>query len=232
MIRAALCEKSRETREELRSKLERFPLTVKLTEYDALEALFWDMETDAARFDLYLLPSGGACVDRLRALDGEAPVILLSEGKEAPDAGALGCLEKPVREKALLALLEKAAERLRQYKRRVMVITQRGRTQVLRFEDIEYISSANHTLRFHLHGGEERSCYGQLDKVAGQLNPELFVRCHQSHIVNLDYVRGHTAKVFQMTDGVIPISRSYAPQARRALEEYLFHISSGLSEET
>lgn len=232
MIRAALCDDSLGERERIRSMLDRFRLTVELTEYDAMEALFWDMETDGARYDLYLLPSGGENVGRLRAMDGEAPIILLSESEGEPDRCALGCLEKPVEEKDLHPLLEMAAERLRQYKRQVMVITQRGHTHVLRFEDIEYISSANHTLRFHLHSGEERSCYGQLDKVSAQLNPELFVRCHQSHIVNLAYVTSHTAKAFRMTGTVIPISRNYALQARRALEEYLFHISPGPCEET
>lgn len=232
MIRAALCENSREERERIRAMLGRFQLTVELTEYESMEALFWDMETDGARYDLYLLPSGGENAGRLRAMDGEALMILLAEGKEEPDGRALGSLEKPVEEKSLRPLLEKAAERLRQYKRRVMVIAQRGHTHVLRFEDIEYISSANHTLRFHLRNGEERSCYGQLDKVSAQLNPELFVRCHQSHVVNLAYVTGHTAKAFRMSGTVIPISRSYALQARRALEEYLFHISPEPSEET
>lgn len=231
MIRAALCEDSREERERIRAMLGRFQLTVELTEYESMEALFWDMETDGARYDLYLLPSGGENAGRLQTMDGEALMILLAEEKGEPDGRTLGSLEKPVEEKALRPLLEKAAERLRQYKRRVMVITQRGRTHVLRFEDIEYISSANHTLRFHLRSGEEYSCYGQLDKVSTQLNPELFVRCHQSHVVNLAYVTSHTAKAFRMSGTVIPISRSYAPQARRALEEYLFHILPKPSEE-
>lgn len=232
MIRAALCDGDKRERERLRSMLGRFQLTVEVTEYDAIDALLWDMETDGARYDLYILPFGADNADRLRTMDGEALMILLAEEKGETDGRTLGSLEKPVEEKALRPLLEKAAERLRQYKRRVMVITQRGRTHVLRFEDIEYISSANHTLRFHLRSGEEYSCYGQLDKVSTQLNPELFVRCHQSHVVNLAYVTSHTAKAFRISGTVIPISRSYAPQARRALEEYLFHISPDPSEET
>lgn len=234
MIRAALCDGDKRERERLRSMLGRFQLTVEVTEYDAIEALLWDMETDGARYDLYILPFGADNVDRLQTMDGEALLILLAENGEGGESGAhaVGWLEKPVEEKALNALLEKAAERLRQYKRRVMVITQRGHTHVLRFEDIEYISSANHTLRFHLRSGEEYSCYGQLDKVSTQLNPELFVRCHQSHVVNLAYVTSHTAKAFRISGTVIPISRSYAPQARKALEEYLFHISPDPSEET
>ena len=232
MIRAALCDGDKRERERLRSMLGRFQLTVEVTEYDAIDALLWDMETDGARYDLYILPFGADNADRLRTMDGEALMILLAEEKGETDGRTLGSLERPVEEKALRPLLEKAAERLRQYRRQAVVIAQRGHTHVLRFEDIEYISSANHTLRFHLRSGEEYSCYGQLDKVSTQLNPELFVRCHQSHVVNLAYVTSHTAKAFRMSGTVIPISRSYAPQARRALEEYLFHISPDPSEET
>lgn len=228
MIRAALCDADRGERERLRALLGRFQLAIEATEYDAMEALLWDMETDGARYDLYILPSGAESVDRLRGLDGEAPLLLLAEearGGEG-DARAVGCLERPIEEKALYALLEKAAERLRQSRRRAVVIALRGRTHVLRFEDIEYISSANHTLRFRLRGGEEQTCYGQLDKISAQLDPELFLRCHQSHIINLAYVTGYTAKAFHMTSAVIPISRSYAPQARKAVEEYLFYTST------
>ena len=235
MIRAALCDGDRGERERLRSMLERFQLTVKVTEYDAIEALLWDMETDGARYDLYLLPLGAENVGRLRAVDGEAPLILLAgdgTGGGESDVRTVGWLRKPVEEKALGALLEKAAERLRQYRRRAVVVAQRGRTYVLRFEEVEYISSANHTLRFHLCGGEERICYGQLDKISTQLDPELFLRCHQSHIINLAYVTGYTAKAFQLTSAVIPISRSYALQARKAVEEYLFCTSTDPGGET
>lgn len=226
MIRAALCDGDKGERERLRSMLGRFQLTIEVTEYDAIEALLWDMETDGARYDLYMLPFGAGNADRLRAMDGEALMILLTEGNGEPDGHALGSLERPVEEKALRPLLEKAAERLRQSRRRAVVIAQRGRTHVLRFEDIEYISSANHTLRFHLRSGEERICYGQLDKISAQLDPEIFLRCHQSHVINLAYVTGYAAKTFHMTSAVIPISRSYAFQARKAVEEYLFYTST------
>lgn len=228
MIRVALCERDREERERICSMLNRYRLSTEITEYDASEALFWDMETDGARYDLCFLPSGGAEISgRLRSIDGDTLLIFLSEGSarrgEETDGCTLGSVEKPVEEKALCSLLEKAAERLRRYKRRVMVITQRSHTRVLRFDDIEYVSSANHILRFYLRNGEEQTCYGRLDQAASQLDPEAFVRCHQSHVVNLTCVAGYSSKAFHMTSGaVIPISRSYTVPVRKAMEEYLF----------
>ena len=232
MIRVALCERDREERERICSMLDRYQLSTEVAEYDASETLLWDMETDGARYDLYFLPSGGGEVsERIRGIDGDALFIFLSGGiarrREEADGCTLGSVEKPVEEKALRTLLEKAAERLRRYKRRVMVITQRSRTRVLRFDDIEYVSSANHILRFYLRGGEEQTCYGRLDQAVPQLDPETFVRCHQSHIVNLKCVAGHSPKAFHMTSGaVIPISRSYAVPVRKAVEEYLFRCKS------
>lgn len=211
--------------------LKGYQLSVSVTEYDAAEALLWDMETDGVRYDLYFLPADDEePTERLRATDGEALLVFLTEGGAARmkgyDAGVMGHLERTVGEGELYALLEKVMDRLRRNKRRVLVITQRNRTQVLRFEDIEYISSANHILRFYLRDGREQTCYGRLDQMVGQLDPELFARCHQSHVVNLSQVSEHTPKAFRMSGGaVIPISRSHALQARRALEEYLFHIS-------
>lgn len=228
MIRVALCERDREERERICSMLDRYQLSTEITEYDTSEVLLWDMETDGARYDLYFLPSSSAEIsERLRGIDGDALLVFLSEcgtqRREEPDSCTLGSAEKPVEEKTLCSLLERAAERLRRYKRRVIVITQRSHTRVLRFDDIEYVSSANHILRFYLRGGEEQTCYGRLDQAASQLDPETFVRCHQSHVVNLKCVTGHSSKAFHMTSGaVIPISRSYAIPVRKAMEEYLF----------
>ena len=232
MIRVALCDGDRGERERICAMLDQYQLSIEVTGYDAVEALLWDVETDGARFDLYFLPGKDRkAVQKLWTIDREAPVIFLSEGEvpcgKRTEERALGCLRRPVEGKSLRALLEKAAERLRRDRRRVVVITQRNRTHILRFEDIEYISSANHLLRFYLKNGEEQTCYGRLDQTAAQLDPETFVRCHQSHVVNLRWVTGHTSKTFHMSSGaVIPVSRSYSTAARRALEEYLFHISA------
>lgn len=227
MIRAAICDSGKKERGALRAMLEKYQPPLDVVEYDSADALLWDAEAGEARYDLYFLDAGFAsAAKRLQELDEDASIIFLSAEELPAGIQAVGSLARPVGEPALGKMLERAAERLRRKKRQSVAIASRGVTHVLRFKDIEYISSTNHILRFHLRSGEERTCYGQLDKVVSQLDPELFVRCHQSHIVNLSCVTAHTTRAFHVPGGVIPISRSYAVQAKRALDQYLFQISA------
>lgn len=57
-----------------------------------------------------------------------------------------------------------------------------------------------------------------LESVAGQ---EIFLRCHQSYIVNLAHVHTLKDSTFQMEDGTsIPISRAFYKEAKNAYYHY------------
>ena len=231
MIRAAACGGSREERERLGAMLD--ALCLKLADYESAEALLWDVESGKRRYELYILDISSVALEearRLRMLDDEGVFILLTDSgtvyEEAFGLYALSCLRKPVEEEKLLGVVRRAVRDLRSLDCRVLAVSWRGSTYLLRHQDIEYISSANHALRLHLQNGEERICYARLDKIAEQLPEDRFVRCHQSHMVNLCHVTGHTPRAFHMSGGaVIPISRGCAASARRAFEEYLLHIA-------
>lgn len=234
MIRVALCDDTAADRIHLRSLLKNCAFPLEITEYSSGDELIWDVETEKVRFDIYLLDiyltgiSGVETAQRLRAVDDRALLIFTSTSeefyREAFDVYALNYLVKPVEQGALDTAMRKAADELERQREKVLIISSRGRTQILRHDDIEYISSANHSLCFHMRGGEEHSSYGKLDTIAEQLTVDSFVRCHQSYIVNLLHVTGHAPKKFYIRDVTIPVSRSYAVQAQEALNRYLFGI--------
>jgi len=81
--------------------------------------------------------------------------------------------------------LDKAIEKAEEAQARRLVITQKNRQfiiaqpSIIYFERILRITEINCTSEFY-------STYESLDQLQKQLNPDLFIRCHQSYIVNLE----------------------------------------------
>lgn len=234
MMRVAICDTDAPERARLHAMLNRCPASLEISEYADAEALMWDVETGKAHFDLYLLDiclpdlDGLEAARRIRGMDSEAALVFFSSSeefyREAFEVYALNYFLKPVEQETLDVMVAYASKRLQERQERTLTINYRGHTHVLRYENIEYISSSNHTLLFRLHNGEERRCYDKLDKVDAQLDHDVFVRCHQSHIINLRYVRDRIPNGFRMTNTVIPISRTYTVTAQKALNRYLLGI--------
>lgn len=232
MIRAAICEDNEIDLSHLRSLLENCGIPLEIAEYANGETLLWDVETGSACFDIYLLDiyltgiSGIETARRIHMADENAVLIFTTVSAEfcleAFSLFAFNYLVKPVEQAALNTVMEKAAAGLRRRQETVLPITYRGCTSVLRYEEIEYISSSKHTLYFHLHNGEEKMCYGKLDELAEQIKSKTFLRCHQSYIVNLRYVLERTPEGIRMTDTVIPVSRTYAENTEKAINQRLF----------
>lgn len=232
MIRVAICDDNEFDLSRLRTALANCGIPLAITEYTSGETLLWDVETEKACFDIYLLDiyltgiNGVEIARRIRVLDEQALLVFVSSSedfyREAFDVYALYYLLKPVEQAALNALMKKATLGMERQRKMTLPITYRGRTSVLRYDEIEYISSANHALCFHLRDGGERRCYGKLDEIISQLKSGSFIRCHQSYIVNLRYVLERVVEGFRMQHTVVPISRAYAEEAQEAFNQYLF----------
>lgn len=234
MIQAAVCDDNPSDLSHIRALLQNCGIPLSITEYANAENLLWDIETNKARFDIYLLDiylkeiSGMDAARRIRALDENAVLIFTTSSRDfyqdAFQVYAFNYLVKPVEQSTLNTVMKKAAGAAQKLQEKVLPITYRGQTFLLRHEQIEYISSSNRILCFHLRDGIKRQCYGKLDEIAAQLKNEIFVRCHQSYIVNLHYVLERTTEGFRMESTIIPISRSYAARVQEATNQYLFGV--------
>lgn len=234
MIRVAVCDDNPSDLSRIRALLQNCGTPFSITGYTNAENLLWDIETNQSRFDIYLLDiylkeiSGINAARRIRALDESAILIFTTSSRDfyqdAFEVYAFNYLIKPVEQSALNDVMERAVRATQRLQEKVLPITYHGETFLLRHEQIEYISSSNRILCFHLRGGIKRQCYGKLDEIAEQLKNGIFVRCHQSYIVNLHYVLERTPEGFHMESKTIPISRSYAAKAQEAINQYLFGI--------
>lgn len=94
------------------------------------------------------------------------------------------------------------------------------------FDEIIYIESRQRIVVIHT---KQRviEFYGKLTDVFNNLPQDMFVRCHQSYVVNLEYVKilNKTERIFVMRNQEkIEISKSYYPHIQERLEMYLNSI--------
>ncbi|MFG6355630.1 MAG: LytTR family DNA-binding domain-containing protein [Acetatifactor sp.] len=233
MIHIAICEDDTKYLAHLRDILCRTKILCDITEYTCAEPLLLDLETGRKRFDLFLLDiylpgqSGVEAARHIRALDEKAIMIFLSSSedfyREAFDLYAFHYLIKPVDPDELTKVLQKAADQICAPEETLHIMF-RGQNTVLRHTDITYINSFNHALYFHMRDGQEYISYGRLDEIEARLASEVFVRCHKSFIVNLLHVDRLTPEGFHIGHTQIPISRSYASDARESYRKGLFGV--------
>lgn len=233
MIQIAICEDDDKELAYIRSMLCQIKLSCHLTEYTSAEPMLLDVETGQKQYDIFLLDiylpgqNGVEAARRIRAIDEQAVLIFLTTSedfyREAFDLYAFHYLIKPVSLTDLTQVLLKAQD-LCATPEETLHITFRGQNTILRHTDISYIDSSNHALRFHTHDGQEYTSYGRLDEIQTQLSSELFVRCHKSFIVNLLHVDRMTREGFHIGDTTVPISRTYAADAKEIYRRRLFGI--------
>lgn len=233
MIHIAICEDNDADLTHLRSLLHRTKILCDFTEYTSAEPLLLDMENGRKHFDLFLLDiflpgqNGVETARCIRRLNEKAVLIFLTSSedfyREAFDLYAFHYLIKPVGLTDLTEVLTKAAEHICVPEETLHVMSHRQEF-ILRHADIVYIDSSNHMLCFHMRDGQKYFSYGKLDEIHAQLAAGPFVRCHKSFIINLIYVDRLTREGFHVGDTLIPISRTYAAEAKGCYYKRLFGI--------
>lgn len=101
-----------------------------------------------------------------------------------------------------------------------IVLPQKGSEIVFREQEVCYIERKKRITRIYLENGEEYTALKLLE-MEQYLDKKKFVRCHNSFIVNLDWVHVFSRSEFLLrNDEVIPISRSRYESVRQLFEKW------------
>lgn len=189
-------------------------LPVQILSYPSAESFLFSYSEDPAG-DILLLDiqldgmDGVSLAKKIREGNQRIQIIFITglpdfmgEGYEVD---ALHYLLKPVREEKLFQVLDRAADRLQQAPRTVLLPIN-GRPVRIFTSDILYAEAFSHTLTLHLKNGEEalRMRLSDLEEVLGQG----FYRCHRSYIVSLEHIRQVLRSSVVLDDGrQVPLSR-------------------------
>ena len=136
------------------------------------------------------------------------------------EVDALDFIIKPATEASIHYVLDKAMKRLSGISGTVLAIKTAEETVSLPSNDIIYIEVFDHVLIYHTETGEY-SCRGRLSDVLEKLDPERFVLCNRSYIVNLRYVSKVSKDTLMVGNTQIPVSRSHRQELMQRFSSYL-----------
>lgn len=170
--------------------------------------------------------SGVETAKRIRIADPNALLIFVSSSsdfyRESYDLYAFNYLIKPLTGDKLTEVLRRVIQHLGKDTNQVIRFSFNNILHTVRFSQILYLTSDKHIVKIHLINGETLKSYGKMDDFVAQLPGEVFLRCHQSYIINLKHVTAMTTDEFILGHVKIPVSRKYSVQAREKYREFMF----------
>lgn len=203
--------------------------------YSSAESLLEDIEQGGKRFDLYLLDifmensmDGIELAGKIRAGDEEAAICFISTSddfyREAYDLYAIQYIIKPIGREELEKLIAKVEKFFIKTKEKMLQYSWRKASGAIAYGKILYISSRGHVLSIHCTDGRVQESTGKLNDLEQQLCGNMFLRCHQSFIVNMYHVREFSGMELTLaTDGeTVPVSRRYYAAVQERYREILF----------
>ncbi len=136
------------------------------------------------------------------------------------EVDALDFILKPVTQESISYVMDKAMRRVDGNANAHFSLKTPEGIVSLSANDITYVEVYDHNLIYHTLKGEY-TVRGRLSDVAEKLNPERFVSCSRSYIVNLRHVSSVTADDLLIGETRIPVSKSHRKELMKRFSSFL-----------
>ncbi|MCI8482811.1 MAG: response regulator transcription factor [Lachnospiraceae bacterium] len=202
--------------------------------YSNTKQLLTEVKEEGKHYDLYLIDiymqpndmNGIELAEELRKKEEESALCFISSSddfyREAYDLYAVQYLLKPVQQEELDRLLEQVSRRMEKELERSLQFRWRGHVGRISYGKILFVTSREHTVFIHCKDGQVQECVGKLSEIAAKICGEVFLRCHQSFIVNMYCVNSMNGNELSVSGNSIPVSRRYLADVKRRYQEILF----------
>ncbi|MCI8766343.1 DNA-binding response regulator [Lachnospiraceae bacterium] len=199
MISIGICDDEAPTRRALRTPLERklqlLGISYRILEYDSGEALFSHPEReylDILFLDIEMKQMNGMeTAKNLRKRNSHTLLIFVTAYPDFVFQGyevhAFHYILKPYEEHKIQAVLEQALEELGRDREPYFTLERKSGILKIPLKKVLAFSSDRRKVVIFLNDGSRPDFYGKLDEVESGL-PDYFVRCHNRHLVNLNFV--------------------------------------------
>lgn len=167
----------------------------------------------------------------IRSKDKNVPIVFLTSSDEYALKGyevqAYRYLIKSISEFNGWSQLEMVIDQIlaeRKKKEKRLLLKEGGGFKSIAFEDILYLEIYGRKTKIHTKR-ENLICNEKMSEIAEQLDDEIFIKCHQSYIINLKYAYEIRKYHFILANkATIPISRVYWEDVKAA---FLYNVSNG-----
>jgi DNA-binding LytR/AlgR family response regulator len=161
---------------------------------------------------------------KLRELDHNVSLVFVTNLAQYAIKGyevdALDFIIKPATMESITYVLDKAMKRLSASSSATFSLKTARGTISLSENEISYVEVFDHNLVYHTTKGEF-TVRGKLSDLTDKLDPERFVMCNRSFIVNLRYVSNVTADYLSVGDTRITISKSHRKELMQRFSSFL-----------
>lgn len=243
MYNIAICDDCIEEREEMLSLInvyfEHQCLEHNIVTFCDGEALL-DSFYAGSRYDAYVLDimmpglDGMMIAKTIRSHDSYGIIVFVTVSVDYAVQGyavnALDYIMKPAAPLAVNAFLDRLVAKASKAGTILIKIWNKSEMKELRTHQIVYVESNLHSIQFYMLNGFIEKVYARLEEYAPALTRySIFIRCHKSYIINLNYVRQLEENVFILNDGkCINISRSYLVDCRKKYQKYIYEKAKGI----
>ena len=220
MIHIALCDDS----DKILSRLEDYIANINIPDisYDSFESgieLLNYMDKNSCKYQIYILDismpqlTGIETAEIIRKKDKDCIIIYLTSYKEFVfqvfRSLPFRFLEKEIDEHAFNEVLIEAIQHLRTLGNLFFFHIERQHFQIP-YADIVYFETQKRKVRLVTTNNEEYQFYSKIKDILPELDGMLFVQCHVSYIVNMQYIYSLNEKSLNLRNGIqIPISKKY-----------------------
>lgn len=150
-------------------------------------------------------------------------LVFVSSSKEyvfeAYDVEAFQYLLKPVEDRKLKSVLEKALLKTESRSGEFIIVSKERQKQKVFLDDIYYFEIKGRIVDVHGPDGVF-AYYGQIGELENRLGEKGFFRCHKSYLVNLKYVDGYNRQEAILENGerIVIAKRRYDRFAQEVLK--------------
>ena len=232
MINIGICDDEASMRRLLRAPLEQklqlLGADYRIFEYDCDETLLTRPETewlDILFLDIEMKQlSGMETARNLRKRDSHTLLIFVTAYPDFVFQGyevhAFHYILKPYENQKIMKVLEQAIKELGQNREHYFTLEQKSGTTKIPAKKILAFSSDRRKIIISLEDGNKLEFYGKLDAVETDL-PDYFIRCHNRHLVNLNYVTALEKNGCTLRSQSFPVSRAYRQSVEIAFARLL-----------
>ena len=228
-MRIAICDDQAECRQLLISAIRDCIPAMGIVTDSYKDSLSFLQDFGKRTYDLVFLDiempqmDGITLAKRLRAMNGEVPIVFLTShleyALEGYEVNALRYLTKPIRTDKLREVLSHVEEQMAK-QRTLWLKTELGEEKVA-VRDILYMEAQNQNIMICTKGGSYNVRYNMAD-YEKELETDGFFRIHRGYLVSLGHIKNIGKNEVTMNDRtVLPVSRTKDKPLREALFQYI-----------
>lgn len=182
---------------------------------------------DIVFMDIYMKEKSGVETARiLRNTDNACKIIFtttsINHALDGFEVGAVHYLVKPIAYSDVEVGLDRCNQLFAQAEKYIEVKAGRTVTRVL-LKDLIFAEVYSNTVTIHTLLGDVKA-YISLDELGKLLPTDIFLRCHRSYIVNMNFISSQDGSDFILKNGSkIPIPKKDIQLVRKHYSDYLFN---------